>query len=65
MFTEVVILSLSLMDTHAPSTKDHEHSRRGKGRAAAYTKIAGHLIAQNDQQAFLRNDLNKSQSIAM
>ena len=54
-----------VFDGYQASTKDHEHSRRECGRAAAYTKIAENLIVPDNQQAFLKNDLNKTHFIAM
>ena len=54
-----------VFDGYQASTKDHEHSRRKCGRAAAYTKITENLIVPDNQQAFLKNDLNKTQFIAM
>ena len=54
-----------VFDEYQVSTKDHEHSRTECGRAAAYTKIAKNLIVPDNQQAFLKNDLNKTQFIAM
>ena len=49
-----------VFDGYQASTKDHEHSRRECDRAAAYTKIAENLIVLDNQQAFLKNDLNKT-----
>ena len=54
-----------VFDGYQATTKDHEHSCRECGRAAVYTKIAENLIVPNNQQAFLKNDLNKTQFIAM
>ena len=54
-----------VFDGYQATTKDHEHNRRECGRAAVYTKIAENLIVPDNQQAFLKNDLNKTQFIAM
>ena len=54
-----------VFDGYQASRKDHEHSRRECDRAAAYTKIAENLIVPDNQQTFLKNDLNKTQFIAM
>ena len=54
-----------VFDGYASSTKDHEHSRREVGRTASYTMIAENIIAPDNQQAFLKNDLNKTQLIDM
>lgn len=47
-----------------PSTKDHEHQRRS-GKRAAFVKVSEAVAVYSHQQAFLANEENKSQFIAL
>ena len=45
-----------------PSTKDHEHDRRGK-HTHANVQLTGTMLAHGPQQSFLSNGWNKAQFI--
>ena len=47
------------------ATKDHEHRRRSKGMTFPYVTIELDMVAHNEQNDFLSNELNKSQFISL
>ena len=47
-----------------PSTKDHEHHRRGS-RSSSYIRIEEHMSVDVDQELLLANDENKKQFICL
>jgi hypothetical protein len=49
---------------NGPSTKEHEHVRRGKF-ISADVQLRGSMAAHGPQQSFLSNEQNKSQFISL